>query len=68
MAWQKCPVCEGAGCTGIGFPYGATCSVCKGQKIISDITGTPPYEIVTTTGTDYNTFGIWKIDKKSEEE
>ena len=52
MGFQKCPVCDGAGHVGIGFPYGQTCSVCQGQKIINDQTGTPPYEIVTTSGTN----------------
>lgn len=48
MGWQKCPVCDGSG---YEFPYGitCTCSVCKGQKIISDITGLPPHKDKATT-------------------
>lgn len=47
--WQKCPICAGSGVehydqdytsTAIKFP--TTCSVCKGKKIISEITGLPP--------------------------
>lgn len=50
MSWQKCPICDGAGHVGIGFPTGAICSVCQGQKIIHSVTGQVPYKIVTTTG------------------
>lgn len=49
MSFQKCPACDGAGWTRIGFPIGDTCSVCRGQKIINNQTGTPPYEVITTT-------------------
>lgn len=51
MSFQKCPVCEGCGFVGIGFPTGKPCDVCHGQKIIDTQTGQPPYKISTTTGT-----------------
>lgn len=43
--WQKCPVCDG---TGITQNYVTTaiissqCTVCRGQKIIYELTGLPP--------------------------
>ena len=42
MSYQKCPVCDGLGSTGIGFPTGEICRVCGGQGIISEVTGKPP--------------------------
>jgi hypothetical protein len=65
MSFQRCPVCDGAGYVGIGFPTGEVCSVCRGQKIINEQTGVPPYETFTTTGTgpiDFKKLGI-QIDK-----
>lgn len=43
--WQKCPVCNGTGRTTPSTYSSNTtdiCSVCKGQKIISQLTGLPP--------------------------
>lgn len=57
--WQKCPVCSGSGSIGIGFPYGETCSVCNGGKIINSITGQPAFEVVTTTGNNLNIGKLW---------
>jgi len=42
MSWQKCPICNGCGYTGVGFPVGEICTVCRGMKIISDLSGLPP--------------------------
>jgi DnaJ-class molecular chaperone len=36
--WQACPICRGNGVTLID----ETCTVCKGKKIISELTGLPP--------------------------
>lgn len=55
MAFQKCPACDGAGHTGVGFPTGTPCDVCRGQKIIDEATGQPPMKVVTTTGTTIGT-------------
>ena len=41
QSWEKCPVCDGAG---LLSPTNITCAVCKGQKIISSLTGKPPNE------------------------
>ena len=57
MSWQTCPLCKGSGIDhnfpskrdmgffgpeGLKFTEGAECTVCKGKKIISEITGLPP--------------------------
>jgi hypothetical protein len=43
--WQSCPVCKGEGRVRsdlyINMPE-VQCSVCKGRKIISTLTGHPP--------------------------
>ena len=38
--FQKCPICEGTGLDTIIKPA-IMCSVCKGEKIISSLTGFP---------------------------
>jgi hypothetical protein len=38
MSWQKCPICLGSGLSLSGLK----CTVCNGQKIISEVTGLPP--------------------------
>jgi hypothetical protein len=46
--FQKCPICEGTGEDSINVPFNAIppiCSVCKGEKIISTLTGLPPNRI-----------------------
>ena len=59
MSWQKCPLCNGSGidptvllCNRIPI-----CAVCKGQKIISELTGLPPLEQMS-----YPITGIYKSD------
>jgi DnaJ-class molecular chaperone len=44
MKWQKCPVCDGSGLEYLlnGIAH-TTCSVCKGTKIINELTGKPPH-------------------------
>lgn len=42
--WQNCPLCKG---TGFDYSPGTysnipECPVCKGQRIISEVTGLPP--------------------------
>lgn len=45
-AWQRCPICDGAGrVTPTGNVVTALfelCTVCRGKKIISTLTGLPP--------------------------
>jgi hypothetical protein len=42
--FQKCPICEGTGLDTIIKPA-IMCSVCKGEKIISSLTGFPPNRV-----------------------
>ena len=46
--WQSCPVCKGEGRVRsklhVNMPE-VQCTVCKGKKIISELTGYPPAEI-----------------------
>ena len=42
--FQKCPICEGTGLDTIIKPA-IVCSVCKGEKIISSLTGFPPNRV-----------------------
>lgn len=37
MSWQKCPICDGYGTNSISI-----CPTCKGERIISELTGLPP--------------------------
>lgn len=48
--YQKCPICNG---TAVEFIHGIEikCSVCKGKKIISTISGLPPKETENETYT-----------------
>jgi hypothetical protein len=38
MAYQKCPICVGNGYENLEKP----CTVCKGKKIVCELTGEPP--------------------------
>ena len=42
--WQQCPNCKGSGTTfyPLSHSTSAVCTVCKGYKIISELTGLPP--------------------------
>jgi DnaJ-class molecular chaperone len=58
--WQKCPICNGTGINYNTLPSltSAVCTVCKGTKIISELTGLPPnnFEVIkndTTKNIDY---------------
>jgi hypothetical protein len=42
--FQKCPICEGSGEVPSNL-LDTTCSVCKGEKIISTLTGFPPNRV-----------------------
>lgn len=45
MSWQKCPSCEGKGFVPdemLLISSSHPCTVCKGAKIISELTGEPP--------------------------
>lgn len=47
MTWQKCPICNGTGlCPDETLMVQHACTVCKGQKIISTLTGLPPENAV----------------------
>lgn len=55
--WQKCPICNGLGTVpnyGMSSSTSSVCSVCKGQKIISELTGQPPGISVSTSNTTTN--------------
>jgi len=55
MSWQKCPVCEGKGwCPDEILLTRHECSICKGYKIISELTGKPPAKTKTQTGYQKN--------------
>jgi hypothetical protein len=44
-AWQRCPICDGAGRvtpTGITSATFEACPVCRGKMIINIFTGYPP--------------------------
>ena len=48
--WQKCPICDGEGrvtSNGVSSSVHQMCPVCKGAKIISELTGLPPNNAVT---------------------
>lgn len=42
--WQNCPLCKGTGFDPTPGTYSniPECPICKGQRIISEITGLPP--------------------------
>jgi RecJ-like exonuclease len=40
--WQKCPLCNGSGVYGAACSIMPSCPTCRGQRIISEITGLPP--------------------------
>ena len=43
MSWQKCPICNGTGIEPLtGY---IQCKTCKGERIISSVTGKPPVNI-----------------------
>lgn len=52
MSFQKCPFCYGTGLdpSSVGL---VPCPVCRGTRIIDELTGQPPYlkETITTTKT-----------------
>jgi RecJ-like exonuclease len=42
--WQQCPICNGKGYTddSLSSTSSVVCTVCKGEKIINQLTGLPP--------------------------
>lgn len=60
--WQKCPICQGTGINN-NSSWREPCSVCKGQKIISELTGKPPATSVNTSNT---TTDLGNIDVENE--
>jgi len=51
MSFQKCPVCNGSGHVGFGFPTGNICVVFDGAGIINEQTGLPPHQEIVHTST-----------------
>jgi DnaJ-class molecular chaperone len=55
--WQLCPKCNGSG-TVIDNYYGnfqsGVCDLCCGSKLISLLTGLPPYKVTTQTSDTTN--------------
>ena len=46
--WQKCPMCNGTGSDPSWLVHDGNipkCPVCKGERIINELTGKPPFEI-----------------------
>lgn len=64
--WQKCPICNGEGSVEMFHGF-KECKVCKGEMIISVLTGRPPVpekkEVVEITPAPTISFAI--IDCKS---
>lgn len=49
--WQKCPQCDGKGLNDFVNSCSAPplCPICLGKKIVSSLSGLPPYHDVETT-------------------
>ena len=46
--WQKCPMCNGTGSDPNWLVHNGNkpkCPTCKGERIINELTGKPPFEI-----------------------
>ena len=46
--WQKCPMCNGTGSDPSWLVHNGNipkCPVCKGERIINELTGKPPFKI-----------------------
>ena len=46
--WQKCPICNGTGSDPNWLVHNGNkpkCPTCKGERIINELTGKPPFEI-----------------------
>lgn len=52
--WQLCIKCNGTGQIHGNFGYG-TCDVCSGSKLISLLTGKPPFIVKSTTSSTIKT-------------
>lgn len=66
MSWQKCPLCKGSGVDPNPGTYASIpiCDVCKGAKIISELTGLPPNNTMTlSSGSTINIPSVW-IDQE----
>jgi len=49
MSYQCCPICNGSGyVSGFGTATFSTCTVCRGAKIIDEVTGLPPAHVAST--------------------
>ena len=48
IMWQKCPICNGTGSDPNWLVHNGNkpkCPTCKGERIINELTGKPPFEI-----------------------
>lgn len=59
MSFQKCPVCNGTGLdpSSIGL---VPCPVCRGARIIDELTGQPPYKETTVSTNTCNNINLKK--------
>jgi hypothetical protein len=64
MSFQKCPHCNGTGVepSNVSFDQTSTCTVCKGSKIISQLTGLPPNRGIDKSNSS-DLIDIQKIDE-----
>jgi DnaJ-class molecular chaperone len=55
--WQQCPNCKGSGTTfyPLSHSTSAVCTVCKGHKIINELTSLPPNDFVNNNSCDIKT-------------
>lgn len=56
--WQKCPICNGSGVNPNYLSNQYQCKTCKGEGIISEVTGLPP--ISQTKGYDFRDAGDFR--------
>lgn len=56
MGFQKCPICDGTGYVQYSGCGDVKCTVCNGEKIISELTGRPPGTPTPTPAEPKNVF------------
>lgn len=62
--WQKCPICNGSGLEpSFQVPHG--CGVCKGERILSELTGLPPKRPKEINIGDLNINDFNQLDPKN---
>jgi DnaJ-class molecular chaperone len=55
--YQKCPICNGTGIAMTIQSSNSVCPTCQGKRIISQITGLPPFSDSNTQQKITNNFG-----------